>query len=188
MSLLKDLSDNTLEVPKTTHSSNTQGNNLGAPDKGSGLTGYESAGLIPSSVATFFETFSTNGERIEREHVALQAAHQQLAEKEQEQQHNMTFSLLQTMTQSRFPRVDPLALNLLNSFHNGSLLLEWILTSNAMLHLHTGSSEDKKWRITEFPNIQSISAPIQLSGATFPQIGSPIWVAITRSAPLAPLV
>jgi hypothetical protein len=37
MSLLKDLSDNTLEVPKTTHSSNTQGNNLGAPDKGSFL-------------------------------------------------------------------------------------------------------------------------------------------------------
>ncbi|EFX76777.1 hypothetical protein DAPPUDRAFT_321968 [Daphnia pulex] len=38
MSLLKDLSDNSLEVPKTTHSSNNHRNNLGAPDKGSFFT------------------------------------------------------------------------------------------------------------------------------------------------------
>jgi hypothetical protein len=38
MSLLKDLSENTLKVPKTTHSSNNHRNNLGAPDKGSFFT------------------------------------------------------------------------------------------------------------------------------------------------------
>jgi hypothetical protein len=45
-----------------------------------------------------------------------------------------------------------------------------------------------KYKCILFYLSKSISAPIQLSRATFPQIGSPIWVAITRSAPLAPLV
>jgi hypothetical protein len=68
MSLLKDLSDNFLEVPKTTHSSNNHRNSLGAPDKGSFFTTPLTSrrkSTIPGVEFHFDQVFSTKDSQVE---------------------------------------------------------------------------------------------------------------------------
>jgi hypothetical protein len=60
-----------------------------------------------------------------------------------------------------YPRWQPRTTLIFKFIFRYVVLFKKSLTSNAMLHLHTGSSEDKKWRITEFPNIRKRSVNVK---------------------------